>query len=86
MSDKRDNSGILFKNDRKEQPNHPDTKGNATIDGVEYYVSGWRKEGRNGPFTSLSFTRKDSKPEPKRPAERPRAQPARDDDDTDLPF
>lgn len=57
--EKHDNSGILFKNDRKEKDNHPDRTGTATIDGVDYYVSGWLKEGRKGPFLSLAFKRKD---------------------------
>lgn len=52
----RDNSGALFKNDRKEQEKHPDYKGDALIDGVAYEIGAWIKEGRNGKkFMSLSF-------------------------------
>lgn len=67
------NSGALFQNDRKEKNSHPDFKGQCTIktpDGelVEYWVSGWEKNGRRGPFLSLSFTpkeeRKDSEERP----------------------
>lgn len=43
--EQREGSGSLFKNDRKEQPNHPDYKGSALIGGVEYWVSAWIKEG-----------------------------------------
>jgi len=57
-----DNSGALFKNDRKEQERHPDMKGNATIDGVPYWISGWTKTGQRGKFLSLSFQKKDSAP------------------------
>jgi hypothetical protein len=54
-----DNSGIISKNRKKEKENHPDINGRATIDGVEYWVSGWSKTGSNGPFYSLSFKKKD---------------------------
>lgn len=53
----RPNSGSLFRNDRKEEDNHPDHTGTCLIDGKEYYISAWIKEGRNGgrKFFSLSF-------------------------------
>jgi hypothetical protein len=54
----KDNSGTLFKNDRREKETHPNAKGTALIDGVEYYVSAWTKEGKAGKFQSLSFERK----------------------------
>jgi hypothetical protein len=62
----KDLTGVLFKNDRKEQPNHPDRKGSALIGGVEYWVAGWLKDGKNGQYLSLAFTVKEAKP-----AERP---------------
>ena len=37
----KDNSGALFKNDKKESDSHPDYKGSAMIDGSDYWVSGW---------------------------------------------
>ena len=56
----KDNSGSIFKNDRKEKETHPDGKGSALIDGVEYWVSSWTKQDRNGnPYRSLSFQRKE---------------------------
>ena len=63
MSDfkQRDMSGVLFKNDRKEKDSHPNAKGTALIDGVEYYISAWTKEGQKGKFQSLSFERKEAK-------------------------
>ena len=73
MADKKyDNSGALYVNDKKEKDSHPDRNGSATIDGVEYWISGWIKEGNSGKFMSLAFRRKDaqtggtSKPAPKR--------------------
>jgi len=53
--EQRDNSGALFRNDRKEKETHPDHQGTAKIQGREYYISAWIKEGRNGRFFSLSF-------------------------------
>jgi len=55
MSGTRDNSGSISANKRKEQPNHPDIKGKATINGVDYWVSGWLKENDSGKWYSLSF-------------------------------
>lgn len=51
--------GVLFKAREKRGPNSPDYNGNAQIGGVEVWISGWVKQGRNGSFLSLSFRRKD---------------------------
>jgi hypothetical protein len=51
--------GVLFKNDRKESDNHPDYKGSAQVDGVDYWLSAWIKTGAKGKFMSLSFTEKE---------------------------
>jgi hypothetical protein len=53
--EKKDNSGALFNNEKREKETHPHYQGKATINGVEYYVSSWIKEGKNGKFQSLSF-------------------------------
>jgi len=58
--EQKDNSGALFKNERKESENHPDRTGTALIDGVEYWVSGWLKKSKDGePYMSLAFKPKD---------------------------
>ena len=59
--EQRDNSGVLFKNEKREKPSHPNATGSAMIDGVEYWVSAWTKEGKNGKFQSLAFKRKEEK-------------------------
>lgn len=53
--EQKDMSGTLFKNDKREKDTHPHATGTAIIDGVEYWVSAWTKEGAKGKFQSLSF-------------------------------
>jgi len=58
--EQRDMSGALFVNDRKENERQPDYKGDAKVDGVDYWLSGWKKQTKNGDtFLSLSLERKD---------------------------
>lgn len=59
--EQKDNSGALFKNDRREKDTHPHATGTAMIDGVEYWISAWTKDGQKGRFQSLSFKRKDAR-------------------------
>jgi hypothetical protein len=56
----RENSGILFKNDRKESDNHPDYTGRLNVDGIEYFLNGWIKQGPKAKFLSLSVKAKDA--------------------------
>jgi hypothetical protein len=68
---KYDNSGILFRNDDKREGDSRDRdyKGEATINGVGYWMSGWIKEGKKGKFMTFSFKPKDAaKPASTRPA------------------
>jgi len=74
-----DNSGILFVNEQKEQPNHADFKGNATINGEAYFMDAWKRRGEKGTFLSFSFKKKTGKYN-KEPAGAPKF------DDDDFPF
>lgn len=55
----RDLSGSIFKNDRKEKESQPDFNGSCRIDGTDYWISMWSKQGRSGNFFSLAFKKKD---------------------------
>jgi hypothetical protein len=57
--EQKPNTGVLFRNDRKEKETQPDHTGNALIGGVEYYISAWVKDGKKGKFFSFSFKPKD---------------------------
>jgi len=78
----RNNSGVLFKNDRKEKDMHPDYRGNVTVDDVDYYINAWirtsKKDG--GKFMSLAIQPKD---EPRKKAIQESREMLEDDD---IPF
>ena len=74
----RDNSGVLFKNDKKESEKHPDYKGNITVNGQDFWLSAWIKEGKSGKFMGLALSPKDESPL--------RAPPKPKLDDLDIPF
>jgi len=86
MSGTRDNSGNISRNEKKTEDRHPDIKGKATIDGVDYWVSGWLKENDRGKWYSLSFQPKDAPVEQRQqPQRQPAQRPAADLND-DIPF
>jgi hypothetical protein len=51
----RENSGILFKNDRKQSENSPDYTGECNINGEQFYMNAWLKQGAKAKFMSFSF-------------------------------
>ena len=75
------NSGILTKNDKQGNESRPDYRGSINIDGVDYWLSAWIKEGRAGTklegqrYMSLSVKPKDAQYTPA-PAHAPVAAPA----------
>ena len=62
--EKRDNTGVLFKNDRKDSEKQPDYKGSLIVGGQDYWLSAWIKEGKGGKFMGLALS-------PKEPQEKP---------------
>lgn len=77
--------GVLFMNDKGDNPNRPDMTGSCEIDGVEYKISAWNKTSAKGTnFMSLSLQLKDSKPNgAAKPQPQAQQQVALDDD---VPF
>lgn len=92
------NRGAIWKNEKREKDTHPDFTGSLNVNGVEYWVSAWkRKEGAaaKAPALSFSIKLKEDQPQqkpisqramPKQPAQR-RPDPRDDDMDGDrIPF
>jgi hypothetical protein len=68
------NRGALFKN-------HPDYKGSLNVSGIDYWISAWLKESKDGKkYMSLSVVPKDTR----QSAQKANAAPA--DVDSDIPF
>jgi len=82
------NSGVLFKNINKDKPGGnrkwPDYKGQAEVNGVQYWISSYINESKKdgSKFMSLKFTRKDEEDlKPKKAQDKPV-----DDFNDDIPF
>jgi hypothetical protein len=60
------NSFALFKNNKGDNPKRPDYTGNLNLDGIEFRISGWIREGKNGKFISGSAQLKESNSEAQR--------------------
>lgn len=75
------NRGQVWGNDKKETEKHPDFTGTLNVEGVEYWVSAWkRKPDANPKAPSLSFS---IKPKEERVQQ---AAPAIPDFDDAIPF
>ena len=59
--ERKDMTGSLFKNDRKETDNHPDYKGSALINGVDHWLDAWINTGQDGSkYMSLKMKPKEA--------------------------
>ena len=77
MAEQRDNSGALFKNDRKLTADHPDYTGSGRVGGVDVWLSGWLKTSQKGQqFMSLAF----------KPKVEPKVEPAKKAEPTEAPW
>lgn len=75
-------SGVLFKNDKGDNEKRPDYKGSAEIEGVQYWVSAWIREGQKGKFMSMRYERKEQQASPAKA----QAATKQDDFDDSIPF
>ncbi len=83
----RDNSGIIGVNNRKEKENHPDYSGQCSVDGKAFWISGWKRTGRDGSkFLSLAFKPKMAKDHQGAPPNPPAQTGAKHDFDDNIPF
>jgi uncharacterized protein (DUF736 family) len=81
------NRGAIFKNEEKQQDNHPDYKGSINVNGVDMWVSGWLKtsEKTGKKFMSLSVKDKVEKA-PQMPVKQAAKPTSGFDIDSDCPF
>jgi hypothetical protein len=76
--EQKDNSGSLFKNDRKAMDSHADYTGSIKVDGRDYWLNAWLKDGAKGKYMSVSVRPKETRAAPT---------PSRKNElDDDLPF
>lgn len=89
------NTGMLARNERKDKETHPDFTGTINVDGVEFWLSGWTREGKPGSkmegkrYFSLAVKPKEERqaaPQQRRSPPPARSGGHRDDPDGDIPF
>lgn len=78
------NRGAIFKNDDKQQDNHPDYKGSLNVNGVDLWVSGWIKTSEKTGKKFLSLSVKPKEDAPVKKASAPSS--GFDDMNDDVPF
>ena len=52
MSYNNTNTVVIFKNNKKEKDTHPEYRGTVNVEGKEYEISLWVKDGKAGKFFS----------------------------------
>jgi len=56
----KDNTGSLFKNEKRTKDTQAQAVGSAVIEGVAYWVDAWTNEKNGAKYQSLKFRRKDN--------------------------
>ena len=62
------NTFTLFKNEIGDNPKKPNYTGLANVDGIEFRIAGWIREGKSGKFISGTVQLKDGDVKPKQAA------------------
>ena len=83
MEYSNENSGALFKNDKKGNERSPDYSGKINVNGKDLRLAAWIKEGKSGKFMSLKVSEFTEK---KEPVVAKKATPDFADLDDNLPF
>lgn len=78
----RPGQGSLFRNERKQSDRHPDYNGSINIDGTEFWLSGWLKDGKKGKFLSIAL----GKPKDQQPGQPQDSGAHNSDLDEEVPF
>jgi hypothetical protein len=80
MFQQKNDSGSLFRNEKRESDSYPEYRGDGIINGEAVWINAWVKESRKTgkKFFSLSFRPKQERID--------RSRPLRDDLDDAIPF
>jgi uncharacterized protein (DUF736 family) len=76
------NSGVLFENDKGNNPKRPDYRGTGNWQGQEFNISAWIKESKKDGSKFFSFRFEDK--QPAKPKGNPT--PSQEFQDDDIPF
>lgn len=83
------NRGAVWVNEKRSTDKHPDFTGSLNVEGVEYWVSAWKKaKGDNprAPVLSFSVKRKEQRAEPPKDFGATEPEKGGDDWTDDIPF
>jgi len=63
MNEPRDMTGVIFRNDKRENDKQPNAKGHVYINSTKYWVAAWTNRPKSGgdPYQSLKFELADDK-------------------------
>jgi len=82
MTEQREKSGILLTNRQRRSDKSPDYTGTITINGSQYELAAWMREGRNGgQYLTLTAREPQQSPPPSYPRTPTRGQVQRAEDE-----